>query len=56
MAIADFIGDLVRDVVRDGFVEGLTRVFGKGKPESVDPERKKILAKRRLDRRNRRKK
>jgi hypothetical protein len=56
MPLADFIADFVRDVVRDGLTDGLKRAFGKRKAKAPGSERQKILAKRRLDRRNRRKK
>jgi hypothetical protein len=54
VAIADFFVEVAELIVRDGLIESLKWLFTPRKQKALDKERMKILAKRRLDRCNRR--
>jgi hypothetical protein len=52
--IAAFLADMAELVVRDGLIEGLKWHFARRKTKAFNPRRKRLLAKRRLEKRNRR--
>jgi len=54
VSLSDFFGEVLHVLFRDGLIEAGKWLFGK-KTSRSDPEREKILARRRRDRHNRRK-
>jgi len=52
--VGEFFGQLATDIVRDGIVEGIKKLFRHRQPKPLRVDRVKVLTRRKKDRLNRR--